>query len=111
MIRLSVSPRDRRILVVGSITIVALFSFARGLPFLLRWQADQRTEASNLLAAIANAESSGRLIQVLRDSVARSQAQIATISPMLLNGSTPSAGAAILASLLQDLADDSAVRV
>lgn len=108
---LGLSARDRRTLLVGVSAVGVLFSFGRGLPALTQWQNAKRTEAETITADLASARAGARLMSVLHDSMRSRKVRLATVDSTLLTGATPSAAAAGLASMLEDLADEAHVKV
>lgn len=105
------SARDRRTLTIGAVVVGSLFALARGLPALVRWQRGASAEAETLVTDLAMARAGARSMTMLRDSLRARQARLAAMDSAILTGPTPSAAAAQLASLLEDLADEAQVKV
>jgi hypothetical protein len=111
MMQFGLSARDRRTLIVGGSMVGTLFVLGRGLPLLRQWQASQLAEAATLTSDLAAARSGARLMPSLRDSIRARQMRLAALDSSILSGSSPSAAAAGLASTLEDLADESSVKI
>jgi len=109
--KLGLSQRDRRTLVVGSTVVGSLFAVARGLPALRAWDADRRAEAQAAGRQLETLRGGLRSLPALRDSLRARRGRLAALDSVLLSGASPSAIAAGLASALEDLADENALRV
>ena len=108
---LGLSQRDRRTLTVGLGVVLSLITIARGVPALRAWEGDRRAEAQAAAEQLAALRSGVGTLPALRDSVRARQARLAALNSSLLSGASPSAIAANLASALEDLADDNALKV
>jgi hypothetical protein len=111
MMQLGLSARDRRTLIVGGSLVGTLFVLGRGLPLLTQWQSAQIAEAAPLTSDLAAARAGARLMPLLRDTLRVRQARLAALDSSILSGATPSAAAAGLASAVQDIADESSVKI
>lgn len=111
MMTASISARDRRILAIGTIAIAAMFGTARGLPMLRQWQADRIADARELLDRRAAVARAARTTPALRDSLRAKAARLAALDSSLLHAPSSYAAAAQLASVLDDIADESTVKV
>jgi hypothetical protein len=109
--KLGLSQRDRRTLVVGLGAVSSLFTIARGVPALRSWEADRKAEAQSARQQVDALRDGLRILPALRDSVRARQARLVALDSSLLAGASPSAIAADLASTLEDLADDNALKV
>jgi len=108
---LGLSQRDRRTLTVGFGVVLSLVTVARGVPALRAWESDRRAEARSATEQLAALRTGVGTLPALRDSVRARQARLAALDSTLLSGASPSAIAADLASALEDLADDNALKV
>ena len=109
--QLGLSERDRRTLIVGGSVIGALFALGRGVPALLAWQNTQLASAASTALELAVARDGVRRLPSLRDSVRVRSARVAAIDSIMLSGITASAAAADLASSLEAMAEEAAVKV
>jgi hypothetical protein len=111
MIRLGISPRDRRTATIGVIVVGTLVAVTRGLPALSTWERTRVAEAEEVAARAASARASVRLLPTLRDSLVARRRQLATIESTMLSGTSSAAAAARLASALDAIATSSRVKV
>jgi hypothetical protein len=109
--RLGLSQRDRRTLIVGATVVTSLVVFARGMPALRSWEADQVARAQAAMQELAVLRGGHAVLPALRDSVRARQARLAALDSTVLSGASPSAIGAALASALEDLADDNALKI
>jgi hypothetical protein len=109
--KLGLSQRDRRTLVVGLCAVASLLTIARGVPALRSWEADRTAEGQSAGQQLAALRSGLRILPALRDTLRARQARLVALDSGLLFGASPSAIAADLASALEDLADDNALKV
>jgi hypothetical protein len=111
MSKLGLSARDRRTLTIGSFAIAFLVVVARGIPALRSWDADRKAEAYSAAQRLASLRDGLAMLPTLRDSLRLRRDRLVALESSLLVGASPSAIAANLASELEDLADDNAVKV
>jgi hypothetical protein len=109
--KLGLSARDRRTLVIGVCAVTLLVTVARGLPWLRSWEATQRAEAQSAAQQLALLRGGLVVLPALRDSLRARRAGVVALESRLLIGASPSAVAAGLASQLEDLADENALKV
>jgi hypothetical protein len=109
--KLELSSRDRRTLTIGSFAIASLIVVARGIPALRSWDADRKAEGYSAAQRLASLRDGLVMLPTLRDSLRLRRDRLAALESNLLCGASPSAIAASLASELEDLADDNAVKV
>jgi len=106
-----ISSRDRRTLGIGVAVIAALVLFARGLPAWRRWDADTRASAAEMAEEAARAEATvGRLPAAL-DSLQARRARLVALGRGVLDGESPAAASASLASLVSGTAARSGVQM
>lgn len=98
------SRRDRRTLLVGGAVIFVVLLVFRGLPAWRRWDADARASGAELVEAAARAEADVRSLPTLADSVAAREERLVALAPRVLDGGTPAAAGASLASLVSGAA-------
>ena len=108
---LAISRRDQRTLGVGAFTIATLMVVSRGIPAIRTWDAERVREARETAAQLASIRIGRRQASALRDSLAARRARLASIDSTLGAGASASAVAAALASTLEDLADQNAIKV
>lgn len=94
------SPRDRRALAAGAAVVLLLLLAGRGLPAWRRWDAAVRASAAEMAAEAARAERTARLLPATLDSLEARRARLVALGSALLDGGSPAASAAALASLL-----------
>lgn len=103
--------RDRRVLLVGALTISLLVGLSRGLPALRAWERAQMTEARTAALQLAELRNGVASLPLMRESLVVRRARLAAIDSLLPAGASPSAVAAAIASILEQSADDNAVKV
>lgn len=108
---LGLSQRDRRTLVVGATVVSSLVVLARGMPAIRSWEADQLARAQAAAQALAVLRGGRAILPALRDSVRARRARLAALDSTVLSGASPSAIGAALASALEDIADDNALKI
>jgi hypothetical protein len=106
-----ISGRDRRLLIFGGTTIVALITLARGLPALREWERRKLAEAGALAADLAAARDGRRALPMLRDSLAARRTRLAALDSTLLTGVSPAAAAAELTAFIERCAADARLTV
>jgi len=94
------SARDRRVLLIGGAVIALLVLFARGLPAWRRWDAAARADARRELGREADARAAVAGLRATLDSAEARRDRLGRLTPALLDGESPSAAAATLASIL-----------
>jgi hypothetical protein len=109
--KLGLSRRDRRTLGVGVCAMASLLTIARGLPALRSWEGGRTAEAQSAVQQLASLRSGLSILSILRDTLRARRARVLALDSSLLFGATPSAIAADLASALENLADDNALKV
>jgi hypothetical protein len=105
------SGRDRRTLAIGSIVIVLLVLFSRGLPAWRRWDADVRASAAEMTAEASRAEQTVRLLPASLDSLQARKARFVAVGRGVLEGGSPAASGAALASLVSGAAARAGVQI
>lgn len=108
---LRLGARDRRVLLVGALTISLLVGLSRGLPALRTWEQDRAMTARAAVEQLAEARVGLGALPLLRDSLMVRRARLAAIDSVLPAGPSPSAVAAAIASILEQSADDNAVKL
>jgi hypothetical protein len=110
-LQLGMSARDRRVLVIGGVTIGLLVGLARGLPALLAWQHDRVADALTLTTQARAARAEVKWLPSRRDTLRARKARLAEFDSVMLSGVSSSAAAAQLASTLGDIADEAPLKV
>jgi hypothetical protein len=108
---LRISRRDQRTLGVGAFTIALLTVVARGIPAIRAWEADRVREARETATQLASIRVGRRQLPALRDSLGARRARLASVDSILMSGPSTSAVAAALASNLERLSDQYAMKV
>jgi Type II secretion system (T2SS), protein M subtype b len=94
------SARDRRVLLIGGAAIALLVLFARGLPAWRRWDAAARADVRRELGREADARAAVAGLRATLDTAEARRDRLGRLTPALLDGESPSAAAATLASIL-----------
>lgn len=111
MIPVPLTARDRRTLGVGALTISALLGGARGLPAVRAWSSERLERARAASGELASARANAVLLPALRDSLRARRARLASLDSTLLSGATPAAIGAALASMVEEIADENAMKL
>ena len=105
------SPGDRRTLLIGILSISLIATVGKGWPATSRWQAAELARARRALAQEAAAESGVRGVGAVRDSVVARARRLEALRATFVAGTTPTAAAAVLATLVERIAADNEVSV
>ncbi|HXT18652.1 MAG TPA: GspMb/PilO family protein [Gemmatimonadaceae bacterium] len=108
---LGMSRRDRRTLLGGAVSVTLLVAIARGVPALQRWQSDRVTDAQAAAQELATYQQALMSSGAVRDSLAARRARLAEVDSAILSGPSPAAIAALLASSVEDLADENSIKL
>lgn len=111
MIGLSISPRDRRTLLIGLATIGGLVASFRGVPLWRAWQAGQRSAAADAIARAGRIESTVSSFSASLDTLEARTARLTKGGSAFLIGDTLPAAAGMLAGILAEAARSSLVRI
>ncbi len=103
--------RDRRTLLVGASVVAGLLVFARGVPALRGWTAEQVAASAQATQLLAASSISIAELSAARDTLAARSARLAAIDSVLPRVASASIAVSELASRLEDLADSCRVRV
>lgn len=103
--------RDRRTLVIGVATVSALIGLSRGLPALRAWMRDRAAQARAAAEQLAAVESGIRRLPALRESLVVRRARLAALDSVIPAESTPAGVAAVVASILEGIADENDVKL
>jgi hypothetical protein len=106
-----ISARERRALALGGACIVTMFAAARGVPALLSWKRDLRSEAAERRSSVADARAIIGVEQGVRDSTALEGQRVIALAPLLLSGDTPASASATLAGIISGAAAVSNVQL
>ena len=96
--------RDRRTLLLGGAVIALVLLVFKGIPAWRRGDADAWASSAEMVAAAARAEADVRSLPALRDTVEAREQRLVALAPRVLDGSTPAAAGATLASLVSGAA-------
>lgn len=111
MIGASLSPRDRRVLAIGAITVAVLVAGTKGVPAWLAWVRDTRVEATEFAREATRAQGSVATSGALRDSLAARRARLEELGPSIIESESPAVAAGALAEILSNAAAESNVRL
>lgn len=106
-----ISVRERRALALGGACIVTMFAAARGVPALLAWKRDLRSEAAEGRSSLANARAIIGAERGVRDSTVLEGQRVVALAPLLLSGDTPASASATLAGIISGAAAASNVQL
>lgn len=105
------SARERRALALGGACIVTMFAAARGVPALLAWKRDLRSEAAEGRSSLADARAILAAERGVRDSAVLEGQRVIALAPLLLGGDTPASASATLAGIISGAAASSNVQL
>lgn len=108
---LSLSPRDRRVLLTGIAVIAVLLLVSKGIPAWVRWEREARASAAEMSAEAARAGAQIRAFPAAVDSLEARRERLEALAPALLDGESPAAAGATLASILSGAAAQASVRL
>jgi hypothetical protein len=94
---------------IGGIVIGSVLLLGRGIPAWHEWTHDAQTSAAELTADATRADALLATYPVIRDSLRVRSTRVVASASLVLNGDTPAAAAATLASLVADAATDAGV--
>jgi len=102
--RVRLSPRDRRALVVCAVAIGTILMVGRGVPALLRWESAAEASAAEIQHEVLRAEIGLVRLPSVLDSLDARGVRLESIGPALFGGESPDAAASALASWLSRVA-------
>jgi hypothetical protein len=105
------SPRDRRMLIIGGTVIASLIVLSKGVPAWRDWVADARSGAAEQVRAASEADGLVAHAKAMRDTLAARNARYVALAPALVAGHTPAEASATLASLVSGAASASGVKL
>jgi hypothetical protein len=108
---LQLGARDRRVLSIGALTVFLLVGLSRGLPALHAWERTRTTEARTAVVQLAELRNGIESLPLMRESLLVRRARLVAIDSLLPAGVSPSAVAAAIAAILEQSADDNAVKL
>ncbi len=111
MIRLSITPHDRRTLLVGAVTVATIVGVGKGGPALRAWETARVDAAVAMRNRLERARRDASSIQAVRDSAAARGKRVTVLRGTMLRAASPDAAAATLASLVETIAEDCEVEV
>jgi hypothetical protein len=111
MMRLTVSSRDRRVLLAGAGVIGSLIGLTRGIPAWRTWVSDARAGANEQARAADETNELLAHARAMRDTLAARNTRYVTLAPALIAGSTPAEASATLASLVSGAATAAGVKL
>jgi len=107
----SLQPRERRVLLLGTIVIGLMIAVGRGVPAWRRWNEAARTSAADLTARAARGDAVVRGLAESLDTLDARTARLGALKAALLAGETPADAGSNLAVLVAEAARGAAVRL
>jgi type II secretory pathway component PulM len=107
----SLSPRERRTVVLGGGAILLVLLLFKVFPAWRRWDEGVRASAAELVAEAASSEAGVRTLSAAVDSAEARQARLAWLGPLVLDGESPAAAGAALAGLVSAAATGAGVHL
>lgn len=111
MARPTLSPRDRRTLMLGVGVILALVTLARGVPAVRAWRVERTEHARLVDAALARTTALLARRRVVAESLVARKARLTAAAPGLIPGTSPASAAATLAGIVSGAAALTNVRI
>jgi hypothetical protein len=109
--KMQMSGRDRRALAFGIGAIAIFFALGKGVPRLLSWERDARSDASDQREDLDRATAEIARTNVVRDSARARGARIIALAPALVGGDSPATASATLAGIISGAAARSNVKI
>jgi hypothetical protein len=109
--RIGMSPRDRRALMVGVISIGSLVTLSRGIPAWRSWRQSAYERATAATTDLARARSLLSVSGAIGDSLAARNDRFLSLAPALLGDESPAAAGATLAGIVSGAAATAGVRL
>jgi len=103
--------RERRVLVFGAVVTASILVVGRGVPVWRSWTTDTRASARELRQEVVRARADVAGAKVSVATLAARQATLESVAPAFLEGSSPNAASANLATSLSRMAEGAGVRV
>lgn len=104
MTGIAMSPRDRRVLVLGGAVVLVILAAGRGVPALLAHAEERQRSAEVATQRAAGTEWTVRNADGMRRALGQVRMQLASYDSALVEGATPDAASARLAELVSDAA-------
>lgn len=111
MTRRAIAPRERRALTVVGMCTVAMFATARGVPALVGWKRDLRSQADESRSSLADARAVLSTERAANEAALREGQRVIALAPLLLSGDTPASASATLEGLISGAAASSNVQL
>ncbi len=111
MMTAGLSTRDRRTLVAGLGMCATLIASSRGVPAWRRWVSESRANAERLELAASFAEASATSGRAAIDSLVQRTNRLSQLDSALVDADSPSAAAAMLSTLVADVAGEARVKL
>ena len=109
--KMQMSTRDRRALTFGVGAIAVLFAIGKGVPKLLSWEREARSDASEQQEEFDRATAEIARANIVRDSAKARGARIIALAPALIEGDSPATASATLAGIISGAAARSNVKI
>ena len=108
---MQLAERDRRTLLLGVASVVAILALGRGIPALRRWESAHVAEAAEMRELLRERQSGAASMPHLRDSAAVRSARLTALRRQLISAATVEAATAVLAARIERMAAEAAVEV
>ena len=108
---LSISDRDRRVLVLGGTCMLLIAGLGRGIPALRRWSAERQRQATESTELLAHREWLAHNAHGLDGEMTRVRRTLAMYDSALVEGESASTASARLAELVSDAVADTDARL
>ena len=108
---LSLSSRDRAVLIAGIVAVVAIVGAGKGVPALRSWERSRIASALEARRQLALAEQGSATLEATRDSAAIRERRLGVLHAAMITASTGEAAAARLAALMEQIANEEGVTV
>ena len=107
----SLSSRELRTVLGGTLAIAMLLTVSRGLPAALDWRRAALNASTSLVRQAADAEQSVDNLKATRDSVVARLARLASVDSAFVDGESPPLAAAAFAEYVADVAEVSSAQL
>jgi len=108
---LALTPRDRRTLASGVLSVGSILLLGKGFPAVRTWESARVTAAAQLRGELVTAERNDAMLPFVRDSAAERVRRLETQRARLIRGASADAAAAALGTLVEGIALDEGVDV
>jgi type II secretion system (T2SS) protein M len=107
----SLSPNDRRTLLLGALAVGAILIVGKGVPAWRGWERAQVERASLMSSRLTRAETRERMMPSMRERVMLERARLDEARSYMIGALTPEAAASNLAAIIEADASDAGVAI